>query len=185
MGAAVGFLSGMFGVGGGFLMTPLLIFSGIPPAVAVGTEAAQIVASSVVRRAGALAAQQRRHQDGHRAADRAAWSASIAGVQLVKLLRRLGQFDLFVTVCYVTFLGVIGTLMLIESARRHAPRARRRPDVGPTLRPAQLDPRAAVQDALSPLQALYQRHPSLAIGGASVCWRRSWASAEASSWCRP
>ncbi len=60
MGAAVGFLSGMFGVGGGFLMTPLLIFSGIPPAVAIGTEAAQIVASSV---SGAIAQYQRRNVD--------------------------------------------------------------------------------------------------------------------------
>src|SRR4030095_13482870 len=60
MGGAVGFLSGLFGVGGGFLMTPLLIFSGIPPAVAVGTEAAQIVASSV---SGALAQWRRRNID--------------------------------------------------------------------------------------------------------------------------
>ena len=60
MGGAVGFLSGMFGVGGGFLMTPLLIFSGIPPAVAVGTEAAQIVASSV---SGAIAQWRRKNVD--------------------------------------------------------------------------------------------------------------------------
>ena len=57
MGGAVGFLSGLFGVGGGFLMTPLLIFSGIPPAVAVGTESAQIAASSV---SGAFAQWRRR-----------------------------------------------------------------------------------------------------------------------------
>src|SRR2546429_6918397 len=60
MGGAVGFLSGLFGVGGGFLMTPLLIFSGIPPAVAVGTESAQITASSV---SGAFAQWRRRNID--------------------------------------------------------------------------------------------------------------------------
>ena len=60
MGAAVGFLSGMFGVGGGFLMTPLLIFYGIPPAIAVGTEANQIVASSV---SGSLAQWRRNNVD--------------------------------------------------------------------------------------------------------------------------
>ena len=114
MGGAVGFLSGMFGVGGGFLMTPLLIFSGIPPAVAVGTEAAQIVASSV---SGALAQWRRRNIDITMGLVLLAGGVvgSFVGVELVGVLRRLGQFDFFVSVCYVTFLGVIGTLMLIES----------------------------------------------------------------------
>ena len=70
MGGAVGFLSGMFGVGGGFLMTPLLIFAGIPPAVAVGTEAAQIIASSVSGALGPMAPAKYRRQHGHRAARR-------------------------------------------------------------------------------------------------------------------
>ena len=114
MGGAVGFLSGMFGVGGGFLMTPLLIFSGIPPAVAVGTESAQITASSV---SGAFAQWRRRNIDFTMGAVLLAGGivGSIFGVQLVGSLRRLGLFDFFVAVCYVTFLGVIGTLMLIES----------------------------------------------------------------------
>jgi len=116
MGAAVGFLSGMFGVGGGFLMTPLLIFSGIPSVVAVGTEAAQIVASSV---SGALAQWRRNNVDIKMGTVLLVGgvAGSFAGVELVKVLRRVGQFDLFLTVSYVTFLGVIGTLMLIESAR--------------------------------------------------------------------
>jgi len=116
MGAAVGFLSGMFGVGGGFLMTPLLIFSGIPSAVAVGTEAAQIVASSV---SGALAQWRRNNVDVKMGTVLLIGGVvgAFAGVELVKLLRQLGQFDLFLTVSYVTFLGVIGTLMLIESVR--------------------------------------------------------------------
>jgi uncharacterized membrane protein YfcA len=114
MGGAVGFLSGLFGVGGGFLMTPLLIFSGVPAAVAVGTESAQIAASSV---SGAFAQWRRKNIDFMMGAVLLAGGiiGSIFGVQLVGTLRRLGVFDFFVAICYVTFLGVIGTLMLIES----------------------------------------------------------------------
>jgi uncharacterized membrane protein YfcA len=115
MGGAVGFLSGLFGVGGGFLMTPLLMFSGVPAAVAVGTESAQILASSV---SGALAQWRRRNIDVTMGTVLLAGGliGSAVGVQTVGLLRRMGVFDFFVSVCYVTFLGVIGTLMLIESA---------------------------------------------------------------------
>jgi uncharacterized protein len=114
MGGAVGFLSGLFGVGGGFLMTPLLIFSGIPSAVAVGTESAQITASSV---SGAFAQWRRQNIDFMMGSVLLVGgiAGSICGVQLVGNLRRLGVFDFFVSICYVTFLGVIGTLMLIES----------------------------------------------------------------------
>ena len=116
MGGAVGFLSGMFGVGGGFLMTPLLIFAGIPSAVAVGTEAAQILASSV---SGALAQWRRRNVDVKMGLVLLSGGlvGSAAGVEVVKILRRVGVFDAFVAACYVTFLGVIGTLMMIESTR--------------------------------------------------------------------
>ncbi|MEL6226011.1 MAG: sulfite exporter TauE/SafE family protein [Pseudomonadota bacterium] len=114
MGAAVGFLSGLFGVGGGFLMTPLLIFSGIPAAVAVGTEAAQIVASSV---SGAIAQWQRKNVDFKMGTVLLAGGlvGSVVGVQFVKVLRAAGQFDFAVAISYVTFLGIVGTLMLIES----------------------------------------------------------------------
>lgn len=114
MGGAVGFLSGMFGVGGGFLMTPLLIFSGIPPAVAIGTEAAQIVASSV---SGAVAQYQRRNVDIKMGIVLLIGGivGSAFGVQVVKELRELGQFELFVSLAYVLFLGAIGSLMMIES----------------------------------------------------------------------
>ena len=104
----------MFGVGGGFLMTPLLIFSGIPAAVAVGTEAAQIVASSV---SGAIAQYRRNNVDikmGVVLLTGGIFGSTI-GVQVVKILRELGQFELFVKLSYVTFLGIIGTLMLIEA----------------------------------------------------------------------
>jgi len=114
MGAAVGFLSGVFGVGGGFLMTPLLIFSGIPPAVAVGTEAAQIMASSV---SGAVAQWRRSNVDFKMGTVLLTGGlvGSVIGVQFVKFLREVGQFDFVVSMSYVTFLGGVGTLMLIES----------------------------------------------------------------------
>ena len=114
LGGAVGFLSGMFGVGGGFLMTPLLIFIGVPPAVAVGTEANQIVAASV---SGALAQWRRRNVDLKMGAVLLAGGlvGSTFGVWLFKLLRELGQIELVISLSFVVFLGTIGTLMLIES----------------------------------------------------------------------
>lgn len=114
MGSAVGFLSGLFGVGGGFLMTPLLIFWGISPAVAVGTGAAQIVAASV---SGAIAQYRRNNVDVKMGIVLLVGGmiGSVIGVQMVKILRQAGQFDVFIALAYVTFLGVIGTLMLIES----------------------------------------------------------------------
>lgn len=132
MGGAVGFLSGMFGVGGGFLMTPLLVFSGIPSAVAVGTEAAQIVASSV---SGAIAQWRRNNVDFKMGTVllTGGVAGSFVGVELVKILRQAGQFDFVLAISYVTFLGVIGVLMLIESiktirmARQGKPPSARRP----------------------------------------------------------
>lgn len=125
MGSAVGFLSGLFGVGGGFLMTPLLIFWGIPPAVAVGTGAAHIVASSV---SGAVAQYQRNNVDIKMGLVLLAGGivGSVIGVQMVKILRLMGQFDLFLSLAYVLFLGAIGALMLIESINtmRHVSRGR-------------------------------------------------------------
>jgi uncharacterized protein len=114
MGAAVGFLSGLFGVGGGFLMTPLLIFSGVPSAIAVGTEAAQIVATSV---SGAISHWRRKNIDVKLGVVLliGGIAGSAVGVQLVRVLRRYGQFDLFVSGTYVVFLGLIGSLMMIES----------------------------------------------------------------------
>lgn len=115
MGGVVGFLSGLFGVGGGFLMTPLLIFSGIPAAVAVGTEGAQIAATSM---SGAIAQYRRNNVDIRLGCVLLAGGiiGSLIGVQMVKILREMGQFDLVIALSYVTFLGVIGSLMLIESS---------------------------------------------------------------------
>jgi uncharacterized membrane protein YfcA len=116
LGAAVGFLSGMFGVGGGFLLTPLLMFSGIPPAIAVATSANQIVASSV---SGALVQWRRGNIDFRMGLVLTVGGVvgALAGVLLVSLLSKAGQADLFIALSYVTFLGVIGGLMLIESLR--------------------------------------------------------------------
>ena len=132
MGAAVGFLSGMFGVGGGVLMTPLLICSGVPPAGAVSTEANQIVASSV---SGALAQWRRNNVDIRLGSVMLIGGilGSVVGVQIVKILREAGQIDLIISLAYVTFLGIIGALMLVESMRairrvqRGRPATTRRP----------------------------------------------------------
>lgn len=116
MGAAVGFISGLFGVGGGFLITPLLMFTGVPAPVAVGTSAAQLVASSV---SGALAQYRRNNVDFKLGSVLLAGGliGTVIGVEIVRILRLAGQFDVFISLCYVLFLGVIGTLMLIESVR--------------------------------------------------------------------
>ena len=114
IGGFVGVLSGMFGVGGGFLTTPLLIFIGIPPAVAVATGANQLVASSL---SGALAHWRRRTVDVKMGLVLLAGGliGSALGVQLFALLKARGQVELMVSLCYVFFLGVIGLLMLVES----------------------------------------------------------------------
>jgi len=114
MGAAVGFLSGMFGVGGGFLITPLLIFYNVPPAVAVATGANQVIASSF---SGALAHYKRGTIDLKLGGVLLLGGAvgSVAGVALFTLLRRIGQLDLVVSLLYVIFLGGVGGLMLVES----------------------------------------------------------------------
>jgi uncharacterized membrane protein YfcA len=116
LGAGVGFLSGMFGVGGGFLMTPMLMFIGIPPAVAVSTEANQIVASSA---SGALAHWRRQSLDMKMGLLLLVGGSagSIFGVQLFAVLRGLGQIDLIISLSYVSFLGIVGGLMFVESMR--------------------------------------------------------------------
>ena len=129
MGAAVGFISGMFGVGGGFLMTPLLIFVGIPPAVAVATEASQIAASSMT---GSIAYWRRKAVDFKLGAVLlcGGLAGTLLGVLFFNAMRRAGQLETVIVLSYVTLLGGIGGLMLIESVRalvmsRKGPRRRR------------------------------------------------------------
>jgi uncharacterized membrane protein YfcA len=114
LGGIVGILSGMFGVGGGFLMTPLLFFIGIPPAVAVATEANQIVASSF---SGVLAHFKRKTVDLRMGTVLLIGGlvGAALGVLVFNYLKAQGQVDLLVKLCYVIFLGVIGGLMFIES----------------------------------------------------------------------
>ena len=116
MGSVVGFLSGLFGVGGGFLMTPLLFFIGVPAPVAVATEANQIVASSV---SGVLAHWRRGNVDfkmGLILVVGGAMGSSI-GVWLFTFLREIGHIDVVIRLAYVAFLSIIGVLMFAESVR--------------------------------------------------------------------
>jgi uncharacterized membrane protein YfcA len=129
LGAAVGFLSGVFGVGGGFLLTPLLIFIGVPPTVAVASSANQLVGASV---SGVLAHWRRGNVDfkmGYVLVV-GGLAGSLLGVWIFTLLKRLGQIELTISICYVLLLGVLGFLMMIESARAllrlHRPGAARR-----------------------------------------------------------
>ena len=116
LGGAIGFLSGLFGVGGGFLMTPLLIFIGIPAPVAVASEANQIVASSV---SGVIAHWRRGNVDFKMGGVLLAggFVGSYLGVELFAWLRTIGQIDLVIRLSFVFFLGIIGILMLVESSR--------------------------------------------------------------------
>ena len=116
MGGGVGFLSGVFGVGGGFLMTPLLIFAGIPPAVAVATQSNNVIAASV---SGVLAHMQRGNVDFVMGGilTLGGFLGSFLGVLLFKLLRDLGQIDLVISLSYVVLLGTLGVLMFAEGLR--------------------------------------------------------------------
>jgi hypothetical protein len=124
LGGVIGFLSGLFGVGGGFLMTPMLIFVGVPPVVAVATQANNIIASSV---SGVFAHWRRGNVDF-----KMGWvllaggfAGSTVGVGLFSLLRGLGQIDLVINLSYVVFLGTIGALMLVEGTRAMMRRRRK------------------------------------------------------------
>ena len=112
--AFVGFLSGVFGIGGGFLTTPFLIFSGIPPGVAVGTQASQLVASSV---SGAIGHWKRNNVDLKMGMVMLVGGVigSFVGIMIFKLLQFLGQVDFAISIIYVILLSSIGVMMLGES----------------------------------------------------------------------
>ena len=116
LGGAVGYLSGLFGVGGGFLLTPLLIFIGIPPPVAVATSANQVVASSV----SAVYAHWRKDNVDFKMGLvllAGGLAGSTFGAYLFSVLKRLGQLDTVIALSYVLILGVIGSMMMVESIK--------------------------------------------------------------------
>lgn len=121
IGGAVGFLSGLFGVGGGFLITPLLIFSGVPSSVAVASVTGQVVAAST---SGALSYYRRGQIDLHLSLYLVLSSVlgAILGVVAFSLLRAVGQLDLVISVGFLVLLGFVGIFMLIESLRALARR---------------------------------------------------------------
>ncbi|HYM03335.1 MAG TPA: sulfite exporter TauE/SafE family protein [Stellaceae bacterium] len=130
LGGIVGFLSGVFGVGGGFLLTPFLIFIGVPHAVAVASSANQLVGASV---SGALAHWRRGHVDLQMGLVllTGGFAGSAVGVWCFALLRRIGQIDVTISLSYTLLLGILGALMLVESLRawmrgRRAGAARRK-----------------------------------------------------------
>ncbi|MDE3123023.1 MAG: sulfite exporter TauE/SafE family protein, partial [Paracoccaceae bacterium] len=116
IGGGVGLVSGMFGVGGGFLITPLLLFIGIPPGVAVATGANQVVAASV---SGLMVHIRRRTVDFKMGTVMlvGGFVGSNLGIFVFELMKRAGQTELFVQFSYVFFMGAIGTMMFQESFR--------------------------------------------------------------------
>ncbi|MCA3710724.1 MAG: sulfite exporter TauE/SafE family protein [Phenylobacterium sp.] len=132
-GALVGFISGMFGIGGGFLMTPILVFLGVPAPVAVASMAGHVAASST---SSVLAYSAGRGVDFRMGGVLAAGGSigALAGVEVFRWLRLAGQADLAVALAYLVFLGVIGTLMLRESIGALIRRRRGEADPAPTQR---------------------------------------------------
>ena len=114
LGALTGILSGMFGVGGGFLTTPLMIFYGIPPTVAAASAASQVTGASV---SGVFAHSRRAGVDYQMGAVLVGGGiiGTLLGAALFSLLQALGQIDVVINILYVVLLGGIGTLMARES----------------------------------------------------------------------
>jgi len=126
LGGLIGFLSGIFGVGGGFLMTPLLIFIGVPPPVAVATQANNVVASSI---SGVIAHFRRGNVDVRMGAVLLAGGlvGSTAGVRIFKILRDLGHIDVVINLSYAIMLALVGVLMSWEGASAIIRRRREMP----------------------------------------------------------
>jgi len=179
MGLAVGFISGMFGIGGGFLMTPLLIFLGISPAVAVASVTGHIAASSM---SGAVSYWRRRAIDLALAFMLLAGGivGTAFGVWLFTTLRTIGQLDITIGVSYVVLLGIVGALMVTESVRAII-RVRQGKPVELAVIPGSMDYRSSCASNapafMSPRFRSWESDSSSASSG------RSWASVAASCWC--
>ncbi len=124
IGFVVGWLSGLFGVGGGFLLTPVLMLIGIPSTVAVASGANQTLGASV---SGLIAQARRQNVDWQMGGVLVAGGlvGSVVGVQIFAMLRRAGQVDAAVAIFYVVVLGAVGTLMMMESIRAIFRRSRK------------------------------------------------------------
>lgn len=116
LGLGTGFLAGMFGIGGGFVSTPLLMFIGIPPAIAVSTSSNQIIASSA---SGLLAHFRKNSVDIKMGLFLVigGFIGSTFGVSLFKIIQKAGHIDIVVSLVYVIFLGSISIMMLVDSVR--------------------------------------------------------------------
>jgi hypothetical protein len=184
LGGAAGLLSGMFGVGGGFLATPLLIFVGIPPAVAVASQANQVVSNSI----SSLQVHWRRGNVDLRMGLillLGGMIGSSAGVSLFTYLKNIGQIDFVIAVLYVVMLSTIGLLMLFESARTYI-RRRRNPEAPRgKLHTHYLVHRLPLKLRFYKSKLYISAFLPLALASSSVSCRPSWASAAASCWCRP
>ena len=183
LGGAAGLLSGMFGVGGGFLATPLLIFVGIPPAVAVASQANQVVSNSI----SSLQVHWRRGNVDLRMGLvllLGGMIGSSAGVSLFTYLKNIGQIDFVIAVLYVVMLSTIGVLMLFESARTYI-RRRRNPEAPRgKLHTHYLVHRLPLKLRFYKSKLYISALLPIGIGFAIGICRRSWASAAASCWCR-
>ena len=184
MGLAVGFISGMFGIGGGFLMTPLLIFIGISPAVAVASVASHIAASSF---SGAISYWRRKRGRSRARLDAAGRRhCRHRGRRLaVHVLRALGQLDLTIGLSYVLLLGIVGGADgRRERARDPARRSRASRSCcgGRAATPGCTACRSRC--ASSARRSTSRRFRSGASASSSAFSARSWASAAASCWCR-
>jgi uncharacterized membrane protein YfcA len=161
MSFAVGFISGMFGIGGGFLMTPLLIFIGVPTAVAVASEAPQIAASAFT---GTLAYRRRKAIDVKLGSVLLAggFVGTGLGVWFFNVMRAAGQLDAVIAISYVVLLGAIGGAMLVESARSLLWGRASQPVAAPTGKRSLIDrlplkmrfPRSMIHVSVLPLVAL-------------------------------
>ncbi len=151
IGAMVGFLSGMFGVGGGFLLTPLMMMIGIPPAVAAASDSNQIVAAAS---SGAFAHWKLGNVDFKLGLVILAGgiTGGTIGVQLVKILRSLGNFEFVMKVVYVLMLGLVGSAMFIESLNTI-----RKSKAQPTVAAAPSEPKLGKLFAKLPLKMHFTR----------------------------
>ena len=183
VGLAIGFLSGMFGIGGGFIMTPLLIFLGVPAGVAVGTGASQVMASSVSSAFGHWQRGNIDRQIGYLLIGGGVFGA-ITGVRILYALKQAGQ----PRVLRHAHLRDPARRDRLPDADREPAHARGRTRRGRARRAgpaARVDPGLTLERRFPNSKLYISAIPPVAIGALIAGSPPSWASAAASSWCRP